>query len=287
MRQPRILDRLAADRRLDVPADAVRDAVHRVLRPGAVKDLLHGVFLGHPLHPALVQLPVGCFLSAAVLDLTGATRKASRLIALGVLSSVPAAAAGLADYADSGADHRRVGLVHGGLNSAALLCYVTSLRQRARGRRVAGVLTALAGLTFAGLGATVGGDLAYRHAVGASHAEQAGLLGPSDWCDVGAVADFPEGTPVRRLAGEVPVLVLRQGDAFRVLSERCSHMAGPLADGKVSTVDGAECVTCPWHGSVFRLDDGRPVHGPATAPQQRLDSRVRGDRLEVVLASGA
>lgn len=281
MRQPRILDRLAADRRLDALGDALRGSVHNVLRPGMLKDLLHGVFLGHPLHPALVQMPIGCFLSATVLDLTGSSRQASRLIGLGVLSSVPAAAAGLADYAESQADHRRVGVVHAAVNSTALFCYVTSLRQRRRGRRAAGVLSALLGLTCAGVGATLGGDLAYRRAVGASHAEEAGRLGPSDWCDVGAVADFPADTPVRRLAGEIPVLVVRHGDEFRVLSERCSHMSGPLSEGTLGTVDGADCVTCPWHGSVFRLDDGRPVHGPATAPQQRLDSRVRDGRLEV------
>lgn len=284
MEQPRVFDRIADDKRLDAIGDALRQGVHAVLRPGVVKDLLHGVFLGHPLHPALVQVPIGCFASAAVLDVGGSSREATKLIGLGVLSSVPAAAAGLADYADSQQDHRRVGVVHAAANSAALACYVASLALRARGRQRAGVWSAMVGLTFSMAGATLGGDLAFRRGVGANHSEHAGRVGPADWCDLGPVAQFAEAKPVRQMAGEIPVLVVRRGDEFSVLHDQCSHMSGPLSEGELTEVDGTDCVQCPWHGSVFRLDDGRPVHGPATAPQQRLDSRVRAGRLEVKTA---
>jgi nitrite reductase/ring-hydroxylating ferredoxin subunit/uncharacterized membrane protein len=284
MEQPRFLDRIADDKRLDAVGDALRQGVQAILRPGVVKDLLHGVFLGHPLHPALVQLPIGCFASAAVLDVAGSSRDATRLIGLGVLSSVPAAAAGLADYADSQQDHRRVGVVHAAANATALVCYVTSLALRAKDRQRAGVWSALAGLTFSMAGATLGGDLAFRRAVGANHSEHASRVGPADWCDIGYVEQFPEKTPTRRLAGDIPVLVVRRGEEFAVLHDQCSHMSGPLSEGELTQVGGVDCVKCPWHGSVFRLDDGRPAHGPATAPQQRLDSRVRGSRLEVKTA---
>ncbi|GAA3438858.1 Rieske (2Fe-2S) protein [Kutzneria kofuensis] len=284
MEQPRVFDRIADDERLDAVGDALRRGVHAVLRPGVVKDLLHGVFLGHPLHPALVQVPIGCFASAAVLDIGGNSRDAARLIGLGVLSSVPAAAAGLADYADSQQDHRRVGVVHAAANSAALVCYVASLALRAKGRRRGGVLSAMAGLTFSMAGATLGGDLAFRRAVGANHSEHASRVGPADWCDLGYVEQFAESKPTRRMAGDIPVLVVRRGEDFAVLHDQCSHMSGPLSEGELTEVDGVDCVQCPWHGSVFRLDDGRPAHGPATAPQQRLDSRVRGSRLEVKMA---
>lgn len=60
---------------------------------------------------------------------------------------------------------------------------------------------------------------------------------------------------------------------FHVLADRCSHASGPLSEGDV--VDG--CVTCPWHGSVFRLADGWNVGGQATAPQPCFVTRTDGD----------
>ena len=43
---------------LDRAGDRLQRAVQATLRPQRVRDLLHGVFLGHPLHPAMVQVPV-------------------------------------------------------------------------------------------------------------------------------------------------------------------------------------------------------------------------------------
>jgi nitrite reductase/ring-hydroxylating ferredoxin subunit len=37
------------------------------------------------------------------------------------------------------------------------------------------------------------------------------------------------------------------------------------------------CVTCPWHGSVFRLKDGKVQRGPTTYPQPVLQVRVGAD----------
>jgi nitrite reductase/ring-hydroxylating ferredoxin subunit len=56
-------------------------------------------------------------------------------------------------------------------------------------------------------------------------------------------------------------------------------MSGPLSDGEIA----GGCVTCPWHGSVFRLADGGVVHGPATAPQPAFATRVREGVVEVCL----
>ena len=86
-----------------------------------MKDLLSGVALGHPLHPALVAVPIGAFTGAVVLDLTGREQSAARtLVGLGLLSSVPAAAAGLTDWSDTRGAERRVGLAHLALNVAGL-----------------------------------------------------------------------------------------------------------------------------------------------------------------------
>ncbi|MDX3772479.1 MULTISPECIES: Rieske (2Fe-2S) protein, partial [unclassified Streptomyces] len=59
----------------------------------------------------------------------------------------------------------------------------------------------------------------------------------------------------------------------------CSHMGGPLSQGAIE--DG--CVRCPWHGSVFRLQDGWNVRGPATAAQPVFETRITGGHVEARL----
>ena len=96
-----VVDAIEAAEPLDKIATPVSQAVRAVLSPGQIKDAISGTWLSHPLHPALVQAPVGAFLGAGVLDATGDRgRGAPTLIGFGVLASVPAALAGLADYAD-------------------------------------------------------------------------------------------------------------------------------------------------------------------------------------------
>src|SRR3954447_11366215 len=91
----RILTRLETARQLDPVSDKLQEAVTAVVRPRRLRDLLHGTWLGHPLHPVLVQVPVGAFVCAAVLDLMpGRRRAATSLVALGVATVGPAAVAG-------------------------------------------------------------------------------------------------------------------------------------------------------------------------------------------------
>jgi nitrite reductase/ring-hydroxylating ferredoxin subunit len=56
-------------------------------------------------------------------------------------------------------------------------------------------------------------------------------------------------------------------------------MSGPLSDGELA--DG--CLTCPWHGSVFRVADGTVVRGPATAPQPAFEVRETDGAIQVCL----
>jgi nitrite reductase/ring-hydroxylating ferredoxin subunit len=136
---------------------------------------------------------------------------------------------------------------------------------------------------LSGVGAALGGHLGYRQATGANHGEEVPHVGPGSWQPLGPLAEFPLGQPVRRIAGDVPVFVLRNGTAAEVtvLSNRCPHLSAPLHEGELSTIDGELCVTCPWHASVFRARDGEVVHGPATAPVPGFESRVEGGVLQV------
>ena len=67
----RRIDQLGQNAALDRFVEPLRQTVHAVLRDRRVKDALHGVWLGHPLHPALSDLPIGMWTSAGLLDLTG------------------------------------------------------------------------------------------------------------------------------------------------------------------------------------------------------------------------
>ena len=274
-------------RTLDRVVGPIRSATRGVLRSALLRDFLHGVWLGHPLHPVLVQVPVGAFASAGVLDaLPGHERSADVLVATGILSAGPAAVAGLADFAEMHEQQQRVGVVHAATNAVALALYSGSLVARVRGARGTGRLLGYAGLTLSGVSGYLGGHLAYRQAVGANHAEDVPHLVPPGWHDLCAVDDLgPDGEGRLRTLGEgtsaVPLLVVRRGDQIDVLSERCSHLAGPLHEGTVDAEAG--CVTCPWHGSVFSLEDGSVRSGPATAPIHAFDVRVDGGRLMVRL----
>jgi nitrite reductase/ring-hydroxylating ferredoxin subunit/uncharacterized membrane protein len=278
----RMMTRLAEARSLDPLSDKLQAAVQAVAKPQLLRDLLHGTKLGHPVHPVLVQVPVGAFMSAAVLDLLpGESRAATTLIAVGTAGVVPAVAAGWLDWSELRRDSRRVGLVHAGANAIAVGLYAASLVARLRGRTARGKTLGFAGLTVAGLGAYLGGHLAYAQSGGANQAAPELVRVPEEWTGVGSLASLPEGKPAVRTVGDVSILLYRQADRVSALIERCGHETAPLGEGEVTGSGDDACVVCPWHGSVFRLTDGGVVHGPAASDQPVLRSRVRDGMVEV------
>ncbi|MFF4952193.1 Rieske 2Fe-2S domain-containing protein [Streptomyces chattanoogensis] len=265
------LDSLADARALDAVIAPLRKVV-RTLPLGRYRDVLHGRQLGHPLHPALVQVPIGAWTSAALLDVVpGASRSARFLVGVGVVAAVPAALAGWVDWAEQHKRQMRTGVVHAAANAAAIGLYTGSWAARRRGQPWRGKALGLAGLTVATAGGVLGGHLAFRQGAGTNKAEPVPRLLEPGWQLLGRVDDLPVGEPVRREVGEVPVVVVRdESGEVHVLANRCSHLSGPLSEGKI--IDG--CVECPWHGSTFRLSDGQNVRGPATAPQPSFEVRT-------------
>ena len=270
-----LLSRLEHDSRLDKAVAAGQRAA-RLIRPGKVRDGLHGVWLGHPLHPMLVQAPVGAWLSASILDVFGDQRSARRLTGAGLAAAVPAAVAGAADWSEQHEQQLRVGVVHAAANIVAMSLYGASLL--ARGPRLGRALR-LAGLVPVAASGLAGGHISFRLAGGANHAEQVPHLVEPGWQHLMHSSDLPEGKPVRELLGEVPVVAVRVDGAVHVLADRCSHMSGPLSGGELA--DGR--LTCPWHGSVFRIADGSVARGPATAPQPAFRTREVGGTIQVCL----
>jgi len=268
---------------LDPVVSRLSDGVVRVLPAGTGTDALHGVPFGQPVHPALVRLPLGCWASAVLLDLFRGTERASRLlIGAGVAGVLPAAVTGLADWSALHRDQQRVGLVHAACQATAAALFLGSLTARAGGRTGYGRLLSGGGLAVATAGSYLGGHLALRLGAGASHAEPVSHLSGLGWHDLCGLGELPDRRPVRRQLGYLSLMVYRQGHEVHVLSDRCSHLGGPLHQGRIVVERGAACVACPWHGSTFVIADGSVVHGPATARQPAFQTRVTSDgRVEL------
>ncbi len=261
---------------------AVKKPVRRVIRPGPVKDLLHGVPTGHPLHPLAVQLPIGAWTSAVLLDCVPGAGTASRvLIAVGLVSAAPAVLSGLADWLELRPQHQRVGLVHSAANATGTLLFGTSLALRCTNRNKAGTIASAAALAVVAVGGTLGGQLAYHLAAGANHAESVPHRLSPGWHAVDELANMAPGKLEKRRVGEVAVLVWRSADGqASILSNECSHLSGPLSDGEVIAVKGVSCVECPWHQSRFSLATGQVMGGAATSPQAVFETRIVGGCLK-------
>jgi nitrite reductase/ring-hydroxylating ferredoxin subunit len=272
---------------LDRPTQAIAGLVRRTLRPGRAKNALHGVPVGHPAHPPLTDLPMGCWMSAAVLDMVPGTERAAQvLVAAGLAGAVPTALTGLADWSALHREQQRVGLVHALSIAAASGLYTASLLARGQGHTASGKAFGFAGLGALLAGGYLGGHLAFRQAAGANHAESVTHLVPLGWHDLCPVEDLPESWPVHRRLGYIGLLVLRQGDTIHVLADSCAHLGGPLHQGRVVVEDDEACVICPWHASTFRIRDGAVVHGPATGRQPAFETRIRDDGVVQVRPMG-
>src|SRR4051812_42608368 len=271
-----ILDRVADMDAFDKVIEPARRAVLVALKPQALKDFLHGSWLGHPLHPVLVQAPVGSWVSAGVLDAIPPLRPAATvLIGTGVATAVPAALSGAADWSEQATGVRRLGAVHAVLNTAALGLYVGSLVARGKGLGTLGRVLSYSGLGIAGGSAAIGGHMSYAQSSGASHAATAARALTTDWIDLGPLDDLPEGRPALRIGKgsgvAVPLAAVRRGAQVDVFIGACSHLSGPLYEGSIEEVSGEDCLVCPLHGSALTWRRGS--HGGGRRPIRRRSSR--------------
>lgn len=270
----RVIDAIEGAEPLDGVCHQIRTVAQGVVKPAPMRRFLSGTDLGHPVHPVLVQLPIGLWTSAWVLDLMGLgkTRAVRTLVGLGVLSALPAVASGLSDWVDTDDAEARVGIVHATVNSAALACFSLSWLRRKSGHH-SGALWSTLGATLATAGGFLGGHLAYALGVGVD--TNAFEVGPEEWTAVRG--NVPTEALVARTVDGVRVMVATNETGRFALADRCSHRGGPLSEG---TLNG-DCVTCPWHGSQFELVDGAPTRGPASIAQPVYENRVVEDKLEL------
>jgi nitrite reductase/ring-hydroxylating ferredoxin subunit/uncharacterized membrane protein len=272
--------------RIDQISDALQHAIGAVIGsnrkpPRLLKSWLHGTPLGHPLHPAIVALPIGAWLLTAVFDIlwlitpagnAWSARAAEVTTLVGIATALGAIITGMADWSDSYGRERTIGLLHGLLNLIVTATYGVSAALRlltASGESIPGAVIGFAGLALVLYTEYLGGEMVFTEGTGVNRTawEAAG----DNFEPVMALADVPDNTLTRALVGGVPVLLVRSGERIAAISATCPHAGGPLDEGTLEH----GVVQCPWHGSRFRLRDGHVLTGPATTNAPRYEVRVQ------------
>jgi nitrite reductase/ring-hydroxylating ferredoxin subunit/uncharacterized membrane protein len=245
-------------------------ALFRPIRP--IKDFLDGTWLGHPVHAAVTDVPIGAMTVSLIADLIGQPLIADVSMLVGVLAMVAAAVTGLADYTDVDGNARNRATVHATLMVVTLLVYVLSLVIRAGQPvdRLVPIVLGVVGYLLLSLAAAIGGDLVFL--IGTHVNRHAWRGAGTKWIalDLGPLPDIPEGGPTKLKAGINELAVIRDGDQFLALNALCAHAGGPLAEGTV--VDG-DRLECPLHGSRYLLTNGHVVRGPAMYDQPAYEVR--------------
>jgi nitrite reductase/ring-hydroxylating ferredoxin subunit len=223
---------------------------------------------------------LGAWSMGALLDLVGARREADGALTVGVLSAIPTAMAGAADWVDTSEQPRRIGLIHAVLNSGGLALIIASLFARRTNHRGLGIGLSTLGLSLASLSAWLGGELVYRFGTGVSRI--AFEPGVEEFQVVAAVDKLEPGKLFSASATvdgvKLPLVLLKKGNSVDAVSGLCPHWGGPLGEGKLLEGDVVEC---PWHASQFRISDGSVCQGPASAPLHMYEARIRDGNVEV------
>ncbi len=275
------------DRQIDRLGEALQGWVRGLfLQTGPrgleIRNVLNGVWLGHPLHAAISDSPIGAWTSGMIFDYLGAltgrgsVKSAGDLATgAGVVGGIAAALAGLADYSEIEDEQRRFGTVHAILNAAALVCYLLSLRHRLGGDRANAIPLSTLGYLLTFISSDLGGNMVYRY--GTLVNRQAWTGGPSSFVPVLAVDQLADGQ-LRAVSAEgVEVLLTRVNGRVSAIGNTCTHWGCSLAEG--SLVDTS--VRCRCHGSQFSLADGSVINGPASSPEPSYDVRLRNGQIEV------
>jgi nitrite reductase/ring-hydroxylating ferredoxin subunit len=262
------------------------DAIYGALGgPGKLlQDFLNGSWLGHSLHPVVVDVVVGGATAAALLQVLMwfgvVDLRVALLWVLGLtwLAGLSAIVSGLTDFKDTATgDERAVVGLHGLVNIVATVILIVAFLAILGGGDGIGGWLILVGYVVLSVGAFIGGHVVFKYGYMVNVNAFAGGKKAKEFTAVLPAADLPEATPTKAMLGTTGLVVVRRGDLVWALKETCSHAGGPLAQG---TVVG-NTIVCPWHSSAFRLSDGAVRHGPASTRQVAYRARISGDQVEV------
>ena len=290
--RPKVDQVLSGWKWMDGWGKAIQDfvgGVFKALGPlgSPLKNLLHGTtFLRTPLHPALTDVPLGAWTAGVIADYMAITtnilpRSAGTVaLAVGVTAALGAAATGYTDFTETWGLERRVALAHGLTMTTVVTADVVSLVFRLVG--VSALYPPAVGLaTFAlflaMFGMHLGGHVVYGF--GTQIDRNAFIEAPRRAQTVGTSGDFQEGQPRAVEANGMAIMVVRLQGTLYAISNTCAHAGGPLAEGDLQ----GDVIECPWHGSRFRVTDGRLLRGPATHPQPKLEVTEQDGQVQVAL----
>ena len=136
-----------------------------LFRPlGPIKDLLHGRGLGHPLHAAVTDIPIGALLLTVMLDLANQRAAADIALVVTIAFMLLAALSGAADYVDTDGTARARATVHSTLMVLALVVLLVSLLMRSGDptNRTLPVVLGIVGFLVVTGAAWIGGDVVYQ-----------------------------------------------------------------------------------------------------------------------------
>ena len=101
---------------------------------------------------------------------------------------------------------------------------------------------------------------------------------------LGPVERFRAAIPYRIETEAGPVVLVRIGDDFYALEDRCSHQDVPLSEGEVYA-DARE-IECYKHGSTFSLETGEALILPATRPVRTFTVTIEDGQVALALDQG-
>lgn len=246
------------------------------------KDILNGVWYGHPLHPVLVTVPLGAWTATLLLDMAwladqdeGTARSADLTMWLGLAGAAGSAITGVTQWVDTDGAEQRTGMMHALLNTTVLGANLVSAALRLTGQRRAAIALASTSYMVSTFAAYIGGELSYSNAIGVNHVAWEG--GSDDYVAVMNEKDLVAGKLTRVDAAGIPAVLLKDGNALYAIAATCSHLGGPLDEGSVEN----GVVYCPWHNSGFRMADGSVVNSPAVCGQPTFAVRARNGKIEL------
>jgi nitrite reductase/ring-hydroxylating ferredoxin subunit/uncharacterized membrane protein len=263
-------------------------AVFRVLGgPGKLlQDLLNGSWLGHSLHAVIVDVVIGGATVVLFFDILrtffavdGLATASTWGLGLVWLAALGAILSGLTDAKDTPPSHaeRDVAILHGIINIVGFALIGISFFQRLGDSHDVAFWLLLVGYLVISVGGYLGGHIVFKYGYMVNHNAFSKGRRAKEFTAVVPLADVPEGGPTKVMFGTTAVMLVRRGEVVHALKETCSHAGGPLSEGVLE----GERITCPWHGSVFRITDGAVVHGPAASRQPSYRARIADGQVEL------